>query len=114
MENCSQSSTLDKAVQFVGASFSVIPIRLDGSKAPAIPAWKQYQHRLPTQEELDAWFMRKQGIGLVCGSISGMLEVLDFDEDAEETFDLWWSQIDPAIQEKLTGLGPRHVDRYRS
>jgi len=87
---------------YVQASISVIPIRVDGSKAPAISSWKRYQSTHPTIHELKPWFIKNHGIGLICGSISGMLEVLDFDEDAEETFDHWWSQLDPAIQEKLT------------
>ena len=109
--------TFLKAYAYVKASISVIPIRVDGSKSPAITSWKSYQSNRPTIHELKPWFNRKHGIGLVCGSISGMMEVLDFDEDADEMFKLWWTQLDPTIQEKLTvvstGGGGFHVP-YRS
>ena len=58
------------AVAFWNAGCSVIPIRLDGSKSPAISKWKQYQQRQPSLDELDAWFPNKSqiGFGVVCGA----------------------------------------------
>jgi hypothetical protein len=48
-------------------------------------AWKQYQTRLATKEEMDAWF--NVGIGVVCGTVSKNLVCLDFDEQQE--YDRW-------------------------
>lgn len=66
----------------------VIPIKVDGSKAPALVEWKPYQSRLPTEEEVRGWFglirpsnlPSSRGIALVCGAISGNLEVIDVDD----------------------------------
>lgn len=69
----------------------VIPIRLDGSKAPAIPKWQEYQQRKPTDQEIDRWFCRPAGIGIVCGKTSGGLEVLDFDDGS--LFPAWYDQV---------------------
>ncbi len=69
---------LKLARDYVDSGTSVIPLRLDGSKAPTIE-WKEFQHRLPNACELESWFSQPAGIGLVCGAISGGLEVLDFD-----------------------------------
>jgi putative DNA primase/helicase len=60
---------------------SVIPVRADGSKAPALPTWKEYQSRLPTAEELQRWFADdRYGIAILAGRISGNLEIIDFDD----------------------------------
>lgn len=66
---------------YLAAGFSVIPLKLDGSKHPAI-SWKQYQERHATSAELSDWFDRPNpyGIGVICGAVSGNLEVLDFDD----------------------------------
>ena len=61
---------------------SVIPIK-EGAKCPAI-AWKQFQSRRPHQTELVDWFHQADHqIGVVCGTISGNLEVLDFETPEE-------------------------------
>ena len=72
---------LTTAQQYAAAGISVIPVRTDGSKAPALPAWKEYERRLPTPTELCRWFQgHAHGIALVNGAVSGDLETLDFDE----------------------------------
>lgn len=59
--------------------WSVIPIRPDGSKAPALPSWKEYQKRFPTPEELQNWFKNSPNwIGIVTGQLS-QLSVADVD-----------------------------------
>jgi hypothetical protein len=67
------------ACRYVDSGLSVIPLRLDGSKSPAIPSWVEYQKRLPLISELGEWFDTPRGIGVVTGAISGGLEVIDFD-----------------------------------
>src|SRR4051794_301025 len=39
---------LKEALRLLGAGRSVIPIRPDGTKSPALKTWKPYQERLPT------------------------------------------------------------------
>lgn len=74
------SDTLSIARRYIAGGLSVLPLRLDGSKSPAIASWKPYQERLATDDELQSWFTRPSGIGIACGAVSGGLEVLDFDE----------------------------------
>jgi hypothetical protein len=68
------------------AGYSVIPVKADGTKAPAVP-WKEYQHRQPDDNELTNWFARDDyGIGLVQGAVSGNAELLDIETGAVEEF----------------------------
>ena len=98
------------AVEYRDAGISIIPLRLDGSKAPAVTSWTPYRERLATDAELDQWFDRPQGIGLVCGTVSGGLEVIDFDDGS--LFEPWRQMVKPIV-EKLpvveTGGGGWHV-----
>ncbi|MCA9169688.1 MAG: bifunctional DNA primase/polymerase [Planctomycetales bacterium] len=78
---------------------SVIPIRLDGSKAP-VTAWKQYQSQIASESELQRWFGKEQaGVGIVCGNVSKLI-VIDFDyvdpvDETETTFaDLFESELE--------------------
>jgi hypothetical protein len=107
-------SVLDTARGYVGGGLSVIPVRPDGTKAPAI-AWKEYQARLPTDEELIAWFSTsKNGIAVICGAVSGGLEVIDF--DSPEAFGAWAAKLnerEPGLLGRfpvvLTPSGGRHL-----
>jgi hypothetical protein len=58
----------------IRAGLSIIPIQMP-DKAPTIPSWKVYQTRLPRPGELSY----NGSIALICGSVSGGLECLDFD-----------------------------------
>jgi hypothetical protein len=58
-------------------------------KRPAVTAWKEYQTRLPTPDEVSAWFANPHdACCLICGAVSGNLELIDFD-CAGEAFDAW-------------------------
>jgi hypothetical protein len=50
------SSILTGVLRLREVGLSTIPIKTDGSKAPAIPEWKPYQQRLPDERELREWF----------------------------------------------------------
>ena len=77
---------------FARLGWPVIPLNGDfrpqAAKAPALPAWRAYQHRRPGREDLRRWF-DEQGhtaAGVVLGKISGLL-VLDLDsEERAEAF----------------------------
>jgi hypothetical protein len=63
------------------AGLCVLPPKQDGSKAPDAITWTEYQARRPSLDEIERWYSNgRTGVGLVCGSISGNLEVLDFDQ----------------------------------
>ncbi len=70
------------------AGLCVLPARMP-AKRPAVGAWKDYQARLPTAAEVTAWFSNShQACCLICGSVSGNLELIDFD-CAGESFNAW-------------------------
>lgn len=79
----------EHARRYLEAKLSVLPVRADGSKAPAVAAWRDYQRRLPTADELRDWFADEAlGVAVVCGEVSGHLGVVDveFDDVFEEFF----------------------------
>lgn len=74
-------------------------------KRPAIGSWKTYQQRLPTSDEVAAWFANPHSACcLVCGAVSGHLELIDFD-CAGEAF-ASWSEL---VQVEAPGLLDRLV-----
>jgi hypothetical protein len=87
--------TLHAAKWYVQAGLSVIPVRPDGSKAPAVTTWEPFQERLPTQDELHRWFAAgRRGVAIVGGIVSGNLECIDFDHDALQIFAAWSELIE--------------------
>lgn len=93
------------ACSYVEAGISVIPLVLDGTKAPALPRGvpQVYSQRLPSRDELKRWFgcsTARYGVGMKCGAVSGGLEVIDF--DMAETFWPWATLIDPVTFKKLS------------
>lgn len=98
MKSPPNAATLQEARRLVQAGISLVPISPGGKKLPAaklLPldaadpkgekhVWKPFQARLPTEEELLAWFGngRRLGIGVISGEVSGNLEQLDFDDAA--------------------------------
>ena len=64
-------SVLSAAKAYRQLGFSVIPV-LD-TKKPKVD-WKEYQDRIATEEELEAWFAKKNGtgVGIVTGEVSGI------------------------------------------
>src|SRR6266702_6488116 len=87
-----QSPTYQVALAALETGMSVLPIRPDGTKQPALSGWKRYQQEMPTQALVEEWFRHSQrGLALVTGHISGGLIALDFDDLA--TFDAWLKRI---------------------
>ena len=89
---------LVQAIAYVEHGLSVLPLRLDGSKAPACRSWKNRERELPDWKSLEQDFAVPAGIGVVCGVVSGGLEVLDF--DAGDLF-LPWRDMVSGIVGKL-------------
>jgi hypothetical protein len=72
-------ATLIYARRYLDAGYSVIPLRLDGTKGPAVESWKPFSLDRPSRDQVEAWFASPAGIGLITGSVSGGFEVIDFD-----------------------------------
>jgi len=76
-------NVLQIARLYLEKGLSVIPLKPRG-KEPLIP-WKQYQERLPTEEELERWFgnEKEANVGIVTGRVSRNLVVIDFDSEVK-------------------------------
>ncbi|MGI8313314.1 phage/plasmid primase, P4 family [Saccharopolyspora hattusasensis] len=84
-----QPSVLSAAVAWAQAGASVVQARADGTKGPVADrrdpetgrwTWKHYQHERPERATLEAWFADGHpGIGVVCGAVSGNLEMLELE-----------------------------------
>lgn len=75
---------LDAAIELRAAGMSVIPVRADGSKAPAVD-WKPYTQTAATVEQIRAWFHSgNYGLGVVCGAVSGNLEMVEVEGRAAD------------------------------
>lgn len=76
-----QKDILDTALYYSSHGLSVIPIYLDGSKAPWLESQKPFSEARATDEQITEWFEAEpKGLGIVCGNVSGGLGVLDFDD----------------------------------
>jgi hypothetical protein len=86
-------------------------------KRPAFP-WREYQSRLPTEAEFASWSWA-DAVCLVCGPVSGGLEMIDFDKwsaGGEQAFNEWKAIVDgvsPGLFDRLvvesSPSGGRHV-----
>jgi hypothetical protein len=67
------------AYQYIENGICVIPVNKD--KIPVVKEWRPYQDRMITKQELKDGFKPSYAtcIAIVCGAISGNLEVLDID-----------------------------------
>jgi putative DNA primase/helicase len=72
------TNLLAEARALAAAGLVVIPCDRT-TKAPVVK-WKEYQTRFPTDEELQQWFdSDRHGIGVLCGAISGGLEMTEIE-----------------------------------
>lgn len=65
---------------------SVVPIRADGTKSPLV-AWKQYQQIPPSSNTVHEWFEQqwpRAGVAVICGRVSGNLEMLELEGRANK------------------------------
>ena len=68
----------NKFLEYVGYGLSCMPVYLE-SKKPLIP-WKSFQKKVATKEKLSRWYLGEGvGIAILCGGVSGNLEVIDID-----------------------------------
>jgi hypothetical protein len=111
--------SLDMARQFVASGVSVVPFThgtkdLAYDRLPLIwnkteqrakPSWSPYRDRLPTDEELLAWFGDGScNLAIVGGTISGGLVVLDFESSA--AYDAWHRFATMLLDEALVAQFP--------
>lgn len=99
---------------YLDAGLCPLPAILD-EKRPSLSGWKQYQKRRPTEHQIQQWFAESRPICLLTGAVSGNLELLDFDCEAE-LFAPWLELIEaesPGLLGRLvierSQSGGRHV-----
>jgi len=82
-------TSLDAALQWRNLGIATIPI-LAGSKRPALE-WERYQHELPSEAKLRAWFAVGYNLAVVLGWRN--LAVIDF--DSQDVWQSWQTERDP-------------------
>lgn len=72
----------DAALFYLKRGWSVIPIAPASKKPPATFKWTEFQERLPTPQEVEAWWRTwpRAGVGIITGKVSGII-VLDVDTE---------------------------------
>ena len=101
----------ETALKFLAAGLAVLPA--DKTLKRPVMAWKNYQEHRPITADVERWFSdRHNAICLICGKVSGNLEVIDFDQHGE-LYPAWEAQIPSALKSKLvieqTQSGGFHV-----
>lgn len=96
-----------KAKEYLKLQLSVIPTKED--KSPAI-AWTPYQSQRIEEKEVESVFTGAsiKGLGIVCGAVSGNLEVIDVDCKYDSTGSLW-EELGSTIKGNLPDLYQRLV-----
>ncbi len=94
---------MNAAMAYLHSGLSVLPASLR-QKRPVLPTWSDYQRRLPREDELRKWFAGDHAVCVICGAVSGSLEMIDFDYQGE-AFGEWYR----LVSEKLPGLPDRLV-----
>lgn len=89
-----ENAMLVAALAAYDAGLCPIRPRTDGSKAPLAvrahgklnettgqrePGWESFQSERPNRVQVEAWFGAHPGLGLVCGAVSGQLEMLELE-----------------------------------
>lgn len=79
---------LKSALFYLKNNVSVIAT---GDNKRAIMPWKEYQSRFATEQELSVQFNheRCKGLAVICGAVSGGLEVIDVDLKYDVSGNLW-------------------------
>lgn len=90
----------EKAKEYLRVNLSVIPTKED--KLPALPTWKPYQGNRMPESEVENTFSgaNVKGLAIICGAISGGLEVIDVDTKYDNTGTLW-DELSTLIEDNL-------------
>jgi AAA domain/Bifunctional DNA primase/polymerase, N-terminal len=69
---------LTEAIRWYTAGYMPVPLKPDGTKAPAVDRWRDYQWERPDLKGvLELFKVDSDGIGLICGQASGQLEMFE-------------------------------------
>jgi hypothetical protein len=95
-----RNALIEKAIEYIGYGLSVIPVKSD--KSPAIRSWSPYQKKCMVTSEVQSYFNKPDanGIGIICGAVSGNLEVIDVDLKYDKS-GLLGKELEQLIKESL-------------
>lgn len=96
-----QNNEIIRQAEYLAAlNVSVIPCKAD--KTP-IGKWKQYQTEIVSVLEVADVFKRAEAVAVVCGEVSGGLEIVDVDckYDVDGTL---WDSLNAFIEDELPGV----------
>jgi len=98
---------LDTALKLLGSGMPVFPVGRD--KKPLV-AWKQYQERLPIEEEVKTWWNQHPyaNIGLTTGHLSGLIVVDPDSQEATRAFKENYPEAKETLQAQTGREGARH------
>lgn len=84
---------LEAALLYKSMGFSVIPVR---SNKRSLYEWEQYQRQIMSDDELLHAFCHSdaEGIAIICGEVSGNLELIDMDSKNDLTGKMFESYYD--------------------
>lgn len=96
------NEVLQAAIKYYKAGLTIVPIGLDGSKAPTV-SWRGLITTRPTEAEVRQFFAKADvGIAILGGATSGGLEILDFDiESAFDEFAELLNEVWPDLLPRL-------------
>ena len=106
------NTLLDAALAFCDAGCSVVPAAADGSKAPA-GKWQRWQAERPDAAQVTQWLGSGtyDGFGIICGAVSGGLEMLELEGRAVVS-GVHVAYRDALASHGLSGLWERIVTGY--
>lgn len=105
------SGLLPHALAGHAAGLSIVPVAADGTKMPAV-AWKAYQASRADEAQVRAWFRDGHpGLGVICGAVSGNLEMLEL-EGRAVTEGVLERLVDALADHGLTDLWQRLNSGY--
>ena len=106
------TTILEAAIRWEAAGAVALPVRTDGTKAPGLATWKQYQTQHPAPEDTVAWFSGgTDGVGVLTGSVSGQLEMIELEGRAVDS-GLWEQYQAAADDNGMAELLARVVAGY--
>jgi hypothetical protein len=114
-KSLSEASQVHKAaLAYVKSGLSVVPTGKD--KIPRVKHWKERESKIPSEKSVKKDFSRPGiCVAIVCGKVSGGLETIDFDFEAEQ-FKPWKDLVEmdaPGLVDRLviqkTQSGGRHA-----
>jgi hypothetical protein len=93
----------ETAKSYINAGINSLPAIVKPDEKRPLVQWTPYQYKMVRLDEVDSLFRNHYGICVVCGEISGGLEIIDFDMQGK-CYEQWANQIktvNPPLFESL-------------